>query len=69
MSGALFFFYLFAGLSVIGAIATITRRNAVTAVMCLVGTILSMAALYAMLYAHFLAIIQVLVYALSLIHI
>lgn len=63
MSGPLLFFYLFAGLSVIGAIATITRKNAVTAVMCLVGTILSMAALYAMLYAHFLAIIQVLVYA------
>jgi len=63
VSGELIFFWLFAGLSVIGAIATITRRNAVMAVMCLVGTILSMSALYAMLYAHFLAIIQILVYA------
>ena len=56
-------FWLFALLAVAGAIAMITRKNAVTAVMCLVGTILATAALYVMLYAHFLAAIQVLVYA------
>jgi NADH-quinone oxidoreductase subunit J len=57
------FFWLFALLSVVGAVATITRRNAVTAVMSLVGTFLALAALYVMLFAHFIAVIQVLVYA------
>lgn len=56
-------FWLFALIAVGGAIAMITRRNAVTAVMCLVGTLVSLAVLFAMLYAHFLAVIQVLVYA------
>ena len=57
------FFWLIALLCVSGAIAMITRRNAVSAVMCLVGTLFATAVLYVMLYAHFLAIIQVLVYA------
>jgi NADH-quinone oxidoreductase subunit J len=56
-------FWLFAVIAVGGAVATITRKNAVSAVMCLVGTFLATAALFAMLYAHFIAIIQVLVYA------
>ena len=45
------------------AIFTITRRNPVTAVMSLVGTFFGLAAIYASLSAHFLAVIQVLVYA------
>ncbi len=46
-----------------GALFTITRRNTVTAVMSLVGTFFGLAALYTLLSAHFLAAIQVLVYA------
>ena len=46
-----------------GAIFTMTRRNPVTAVMSLVGTFFALAATYASLSAHFLAIIQILVYA------
>ena len=57
------FFWLFALIAVGGAVLTITRRNAVMAVMCLVGSFLGLAALYVLLYAHFLAVIQVLVYA------
>ncbi|MBI4511904.1 MAG: NADH-quinone oxidoreductase subunit J [Deltaproteobacteria bacterium] len=57
------FFWLFALLAVGGSAFMITRRNAVAAVMSLVGTILAVAALYVMLLAHFLAVIQVLVYA------
>ena len=57
------FFWLFALIAVAGALAMITRRNAITAVMCLVGSIIATAALFVMLYAHFLAAIQVLVYA------
>ena len=40
-----------------------TRKNPVTAVMSLVGTFFGLAALYATLSAHFLAVLQVLVYA------
>jgi NADH-quinone oxidoreductase subunit J len=46
-----------------GAVFVITRRNLVAAVMGLVFTFFAVAALYAMLYAHFLAVLQVLVYA------
>jgi NADH-quinone oxidoreductase subunit J len=45
------------------ALLTITRRNPVTAVMSLVATFFGLAAIYASLSAHFLAVIQVLVYA------
>ena len=56
-------FWIFALLTVGGALFVITRRNLVAAVMGMVGTFFALAALYAMLYAHFLAAIQVLVYA------
>jgi NADH-quinone oxidoreductase subunit J len=46
-----------------GAFLTITRRNAIAAVMSLVATFFGLAACYALLYAHFLAALQVLVYA------
>jgi NADH-quinone oxidoreductase subunit J len=45
------------------AIFTITRKNPVTAVMSLVATFFGLAAMYATLSAHFLAVLQVLVYA------
>jgi NADH-quinone oxidoreductase subunit J len=56
-------FWLLAALTVFFAGFTVTRRNPVTAVMSLVGTFFCLAGLYATLSAHFLAIIQVLVYA------
>jgi NADH-quinone oxidoreductase subunit J len=46
-----------------GALWTITRRNPVTAVMSLVATFFALAGLYATLSAHFLAVLQILVYA------
>ena len=56
-------FYLLAGFVTFFAIFTITRRNPVTAVMSLVATFFGLAAIYASLSAHFLAVLQVLVYA------
>jgi len=56
-------FWLFAIIAIGGAIAMVTRRNAVTAVMFLVGSFIGLAGLYVLLYAHFVAVIQVLVYA------
>ena len=45
------------------AIFCMTRRNPVTAVMSLVATFFGLAGLYATLSAHFLAVLQILVYA------
>ena len=56
-------FWGFAALAVLGSLFVVTRRNLITAVMGMVGTFFAIAALYMMLYASFLAIIQMLVYA------
>ncbi len=56
-------FGILAGMTLLGALATITRRNPVTAAMCLVWTLFCSAGLYLLLHASFLAVIQVLVYA------
>ncbi len=62
-TGAALAFWFFALACIAGAGFVITRRNLVSAVMGMVGTFMAVAALYAMLYAHFLTAIQVLVYA------
>jgi NADH-quinone oxidoreductase subunit J len=49
--------------AVVGALLTISRPNPVTAVMSLVGTFFALAGLYATLDAHFLTVLQILVYA------
>ena len=56
-------FYVLAAWVTGFALLTITRRNPVTAVMSLVATFFGLAAIYASLDAHFLAVLQVLVYA------
>ena len=56
-------FWLLAAFVTFFAVFTITRRNPVTAVMSLVATFFGLAGLYATLSAHFLAVLQVLVYA------
>lgn len=57
------FFWIFGLMVVAGAAVTVTRRNNISAVMSLVGTFFGLAATYALLQAHFLAALQVLVYA------
>ena len=56
-------FAILALATVSGAFLTVTRRNPVSAVMSLVGTFFALAGIYATLSAHFLAVLQVLVYA------
>jgi NADH-quinone oxidoreductase subunit J len=56
-------FAILAGGAVAGALFTITRKNPVAAVMSLVATFFALAGIYATLNAHFLAVLQVLVYA------
>jgi len=58
-----FHFYLFGLIAVASAIAFVTRRSPVAAALWLVITMFALAALYVMLDAHFIGVIQVLVYA------
>src|SRR5581483_11116535 len=58
-----FFFYLLAAIMIIGGILVITRRNAVHSAMALITTLLAQAALYLMLYAPFVAGVQIILYA------
>jgi NADH-quinone oxidoreductase subunit J len=61
--GIAILFWLFALACVGGSIFVITRRNLIVAVMGMVGTFFGIAAVYMLLYASFLAVIQMLVYA------
>jgi len=56
-------FWAFAAAAVGGALFVISRRNLIAAVMGLVGSFVGVAAVYMLLYASFLAVIQLLVYA------
>ena len=58
-----FHFYLFGILAIASALAFVTRRSPVAAALWLVSTMFSLAAMYVMLDAHFIGVIQVLVYA------
>src|SRR3954447_18637934 len=58
-----FHFYLFGLISLISAVAFVTRKSPVSAAMWLVCTMFSLAAMYVMLDAQFIGIMQVLVYA------
>jgi NADH-quinone oxidoreductase subunit J len=56
-------FLVFAALSVVGGIATVTRRNVVHALLFLVFTFFNVAAIFFLSQAYFLAVVQILVYA------
>lgn len=57
------FFYIFGTLAVIAALATITRRDPVTSAFWLIFCFLNVAALFAVLQAHLMAALQILIYA------
>src|SRR5450631_3430809 len=58
-----FFFYLLSGLAILGGVLVITRRNAVHSALALILTLLALAGLYLMLYAPFVAGVQIILYA------
>jgi NADH-quinone oxidoreductase subunit J len=58
-----FHFYLFGLIAIASAVAFVTRKSPVAAALWLVAVMFSLAALYVMLDAHFIAAVQVLVYA------
>jgi NADH-quinone oxidoreductase subunit J len=61
--GMALLFWAFAAATIGGALFVVTRRNLIAAVMGMVGSFIGISAVYMMLYAHFLAVIQMLVYA------
>jgi NADH-quinone oxidoreductase subunit J len=61
--GMAILFWIFAAATIGGAVFVITRRNLIAAVMGMVGSFVGIAAIYMMLYAQFLAVLQMLVYA------
>ncbi len=63
MSGALVLFWVFAGLALASALACITRRSPVASALWLVVTLFALAALFVLLDAQFIAVLQLLVYA------
>jgi NADH-quinone oxidoreductase subunit J len=58
-----FFFYFLSGLAILGALLTVTRRNPVHSALALITTLLAVAGLYLMLYAPFVAGVQIILYA------
>jgi NADH-quinone oxidoreductase subunit J len=56
-------FYIFAGLGILFAFMVVLGRNPISAAFSLIGVFFSVAACYVLLRAHFLAAIQILVYA------
>jgi len=58
-----FFFYLLSGIMLIGGILVITRRNPVHSAVALIITLLAQASIYLMLYAPFVAGVQIILYA------
>ena len=63
MNGELIVFIIFGTLSVIGAIAVISFRHPIYSALSLIVTFFSQAGLFVLLGAHFVAAVQVIVYA------
>ena len=59
----LIIFYIFAALSVLGGLGVLFLKNPIHCALSLVGTFFCLRAIYVMLNAEFVAVIQVLVYA------
>ena len=58
-----FFFYFLSAVTVVSGVLVITRKNAVHSALALIVSLLGQAALYLMLYAPFVAGVQIILYA------
>ncbi|MCP3998952.1 MAG: NADH-quinone oxidoreductase subunit J [bacterium] len=63
MNAELFVFIIFAASAIFGALTLISARNPVYSAMGLLLTMLSIAVFYVLMDAHFIAVVQVLIYA------
>ena len=57
------FFYVFAAVAIGGALGVVFGKNPVASLLFMVTTLASVAAIFVLLEAHFLAAVQVMVYA------
>jgi NADH-quinone oxidoreductase subunit J len=57
-----FFFYMLSGLAILSGVLVITRKNPVHSALALILTLLCLAGLYLMLYAPFVAGVQIILY-------
>ena len=57
-----FFFYFLSGVAILGGVLVITRKNPVHSALALILTLLGVAGLYLMLYAPFVAGVQIILY-------
>jgi NADH-quinone oxidoreductase subunit J len=57
-----FFFYMLSGLAILSGVLVITRKNPVHSALALIFTLLCVAGLYLMLYAPFVAGVQIILY-------
>ncbi len=58
-----YLFYIFSFITVSTVILMILQKNPISSAFCLIISFFSLAALYALLSAHFVAVLQILVYA------
>jgi len=58
-----FFFFLLSAMVLVGGVLVITRKNAVHSALALITALLAQAGLYLMLYAPFVAGVQIILYA------
>ncbi|MBM3807977.1 MAG: NADH-quinone oxidoreductase subunit J [Acidimicrobiia bacterium] len=56
-------FYLFGGVTVLGALAVVTQRNPVYSVLSIIASFFGLAGLYVLLEAPFVAVAQIIIYA------
>ncbi|MDF1553258.1 MAG: NADH-quinone oxidoreductase subunit J [Deferrisomatales bacterium] len=59
----LILFFLFGGLAVAAAVGVLVCRNPLHSAMCMIGTMVSLAAIYLLHHAEFIFVIQIMVYA------
>jgi NADH-quinone oxidoreductase subunit J len=59
----LILFFLFGGAAVAAAVGVLICRNPIHSAMCMIGTMVSLAAIYLLLHAEFIFVIQIMVYA------
>jgi NADH-quinone oxidoreductase subunit J len=63
LASELVLFYLFAAITVAGALAVVAQRNPIYSVMAIVGSFCGLSGLYVLLEAPFVAVVQIIIYA------
>lgn len=57
------FFFIFSGLAILGALGVIISRKPTKALLCLLGSMISLAVIFTLMQAYFIAVVHLIVYA------